>query len=277
MEISWIQAIIYGFISGITEFVPVSSQAHQLIMRNLFGMSEVNYALNLFVHLGMLTGLLFTSGNYIIRTYNEYRISHSNRRRRRREVNLQAVYDMKVAKMAVLPVVLSVVVYSFTIKWENSTPIVAAFLLLNSILLYIPMYLSRGNKDSRNMSGLDSLLVGFGSGLSALPGISRIGAGCSVAIMRGAEPQHAYLWSLLLSVPALTLLLGFDIFSVFNSSIIGTGFRFVLKCLLSGICAHLGASLSIGLLRSMTVRSGISIFSYYSLGAALFAFILYLY
>ena len=277
MEISWIQSIIYGFISGLTEFVPVSSQAHQMIMRSLFGMYEINYTLNLFVHLGMLTGLLFASGNYILRTYNEHRMSHSNRRRRRREVNLQAVFDFKVVKMAAIPVLLSFVVYASTMKWENSLPIVGGFLLLNGILLYIPMYLARGNKDSRNMSAFDSLLFGLGSALSALPGVSRIGAGCSTAIMRGADPQHAFNWSLMLSVPVLMLLLGFDVFAIFSINIGGGGFGFVFKCLLGGICAHLGTCLSVSLLRAMTERSGISVFSYYSFGIALFVFILYLY
>ena len=277
MEISWIQSIIYGFISGLTEFVPVSSQAHQLIMRNLFGLYDVNYMLNLFVHLGMLTGLTFTSGGYILGTYNEHRMSQSNRRRRRREVNQQAVLDFKVVKTAVIPILLSFVAYSFTMKWENIVPIVAAFMLLNGIILYIPMYLAHGNKDSRNMSALDSLLFGLGSALSALPGVSRIGAGCSTAIMRGADPKHAYHWCIILSLPVLVLLLGFDIFGIFSNSVVGSGFGFVVKCILSGTCAHLGASLSISLLKAMTERTGISVFSFYSLGAALFAFILYLF
>ena len=277
MEISWIQSIIYGFISGLTEFVPVSSQAHQLIMRNLFGLNDVNYALNLFVHLGMLTGLIFTAGGYILGTYNEYRMSQSNRRRRRRDVNQQAVLDFKVAKTAVIPILLSFVAYSFTMKWENIVPIVAAFMLLNGIVLYIPMYLARGNKDSRNMSALDALLFGFGSALSALPGVSRIGAGCSTAIMRGADPNHAYHWCLTLSFPALVLLLAFDIFAIFSNAVVGGGLGLVAKCILSGACAHLGASLSISLVKAMAERAGISVFSFYSLGAALFAFILYLF
>ena len=277
MDIGWIEAVIYGIVSGLTEYVPVSSQAHQLILRSLFGFTESNPFLNLFSHVGMLTGLLITSGGFIRRLFNEYRYSKSYRRRRKREVNLQAVFDINFVKAACIPMLIALVAYTRTMRWEDKIPIVALFLLLNGIILLVPMYLARGNKDSRNMSALDAVLFGIGASISVLPGVSRIGAGCSVAILRGADPYHAYKWGLILSIPVLIVLICFDIVSVFGIGLAGVGLTFVLKCILCGIFSHIASSLAITLMKSLTVRSGISGFSYYCWGAALFAFVIYLY
>lgn len=277
MEINWIEALFYGIISGLTEFLPVSAQAHQSILLNLFGCRQFSGILDLFVHLGIFAALMVTSGGYIRRMYREYQLSKSRRRRRRRELNLQSVFDIAFVRTACLPVIIGFLFFTKTMQWRSSTPIVALFMLLNGLILFIPMYLARGNKDSRNMSGLDALLFGFGSALSVFPGVSRIGSGCSISVARGADPQHAYKWSLILSVPVLLLLMGFDVYSIFAVDAGSIEFLFVLKCVLSGVCSYLGASLAITLMKSLTAHSGIAGFSYYSWGAALFAFILYLY
>ena len=277
MDINWIEALVYGMISGLTEFLPISSHAHQMILLNLFGCTQANGVLNLFVHIGMFAALMVTSGGYIRRLYREYQLSKSTRRRRRRELNMESVFDINFVKMACVPVLISFIFYWKTIQWGDTVPVVALFMLLNGIILLIPTYLPRGNKDSRNMSSLDGVLFGVGSALSVLPGVSRIGAGSSVAIARGADPQNAYKWSLILSVAVLPVLLCFDLYSIFAVGLEGIQFVFVLKGLMSGLLSYIGASLGIALMKVLTVRSGLSGFSYYSWGAALFAFILYLY
>lgn len=277
VDMNWFEALLYGLISGITEFLPVSAQAHQMILLNLFGCSEAGSLLNLFVHIGMLAALLVTSGAYIARLYKEYQFSKQTRRRRKRELNMQSVFDIRLVRIACVPVIAGFVFYGKTLQWNTSVPIVALFMLLNGIILLIPMYLARGNKDSRSMSSLDGILFGIGSALSVFPGVSRVGAGCSFVISRGAAPQHAYKWSLILSVPVLLILSCFDVYSLFVTGFGQMDFLSVLQCLFSGAFAYLGATVAITFMKTLTARSGIAGFSYYSFGAALFAFILYLY
>lgn len=277
MDINWIEALFYGLVSGLAEFLPISAHAHQMILMNLFGCSQPSGILNLFVHIGMFSALMVTSGGYIRSLYREYQLSKSTRRRRKRELNMQSVFDINFVKMACIPMVVGFIFYPKTMQWNSNIPVVALFMLLNGIILFIPMYLARGNKDSRNMSSLDGVLFGLGSAISVLPGVSRIGAGCSMAIARGADPQHAYKWSLILSVPVLLVLTCFDVYTIFAVDAAGLDMLFMVKCIASGVFSYLGASLSIVLMKTLTARSGISGFSYYCWGAALFAFILYLY
>ena len=277
VELNLLEALIYGLVSGITEFLPVSAQAHQVILLNLFGCTETNGLLNLFVHIGMFIALMVTSGSYIKRMYREYQFSKSTRRRRKREVNTQSVFDIHLVKMACIPVIIGFIFYNKTLQWGNSIPLIAIFMLLNGVILFIPMYLARGNKDSRNMSLLDSILFGLGSALSVFHGVSRIGAGVSLAVSRGADPQHAYKWSLILSVPVLLILSCFDLFLIFTVGIGQVDLMFVFKCILCGMCAYFSATVTITFMKTLTTRTGLAGFSYYSWGAALFAFILYLY
>lgn len=274
---NWFEAIVIGIVSGLTEFLPVSSVAHQRIFMHMFGCEEAGGLLKLFIHVGIILALLVSSGGFMQKLHREYQLSNRIRRRRNRVVNVRSVLDIRFVKTAVVPLLIGYIFYIKTMKWESSIPIVALCLLLNGLILFIPMYLPRGNKDSRNMSALDGILFGILSAVSVLPGVSRIGAGCSAAIARGSTPQEAYKWSLLLSVPALIILICFDLYAVLFSEMSGMDVTMMLKCLISGGFAYLGASLSIHLLKSLTIRSGLSGFSYYSWGAALFAFILYLY
>lgn len=273
---NWFEAIVIGLVSGLTEFLPVSSIAHQSILMHIFGCEEAAALLKLFVHIGVFLALVISSGGFMTKAYREYQIS-SARRRRKREVHVQSVLDIRFVKTAVIPLALGYIFYIKTMRWESSLPIISLCMLLNGLLLLIPTYLPRGNKDSRNMSSFDSILFGVFSALSVLPGVSRTGSGCSAVIARGAEPQEAFKWGLIISIPALIVLTCFDIYAVLFGELSSLGAALILKCFISGAFAYFGASLSINLLKTLTIRSGLSGFSYYSWGAALFAFILYLY
>ena len=90
------------------------------------------------------------------------------------------------------------------------------------------------------------------------------------------DMQQAYKWSLFLSIPALIVLSCFDLYGVFITGFAGTNFTFILQCLISGCFAYLSTYFAITVMKVLTTRAGFFNFSYYSWGAALFAFILYL-
>ena len=126
------------------------------------------------------------------------------------------------------------------------------------------------------MSLLDSYLIGIAGALSAFPGISRIGSSTSVAYARGAVRQNALNWALLLSIPALVALMGMDILNIItNISAVNFWSSFLYYILAAG-STYIGGCFGILLMKFLTVRTGFSGFSYYSWGAALFTFILYL-
>ncbi len=276
MDISWFESLLFGLLSGFTEFLPVSAQAHRTIIYGILGAESVHPIVVLFIHIGTVISLYTSSKLQFRKLYREYRLGKGPRRRRSRVPDMQSLRDLSLVKSACIPFVLSFLLYPKTVVFADRLYMIATFLFLNGVILYIPMFLPQGNKDSRSMSRLDGVLLGLGAALSILPGVSRIGAISSVAIARGADMQQAYKWSLLLSLPGLVVLMCFDIYSIYTVGVSGIDFIFILHCVLSACTAYLGAYLAITLMKALTTRTGFYNFSYYSWGAALFAFILYL-
>lgn len=126
------------------------------------------------------------------------------------------------------------------------------------------------------MSPLDGLLVGISAALGVFPGISRVTAVTAASVARGAEPQLGYRWALLLSVPALAVLILFDIISMFTVGLSGVTFWAFVQFLISGVMAFAGAYIAIMLVKNAIQKSGIFNFAYYCWGAAILTFILYL-
>lgn len=277
LDISWIESIVFGIISGLTEILPVSSQAHQSILLNLFGVSQPNGLLGLFALTGSFLAVLASTASAFKKMRREFALSKSRRRRQKKAVNYQTVFDWNFLKTATVPVILSLLLHGKISSWRELMPVVSVLLAINGLVLYVPSYLSRGNKDSRSMSGLDGLLFGLGSSLGLLPGFSRVGSGFSTALARGADGQQAFRWCLLLSVPALAGLICVEAFAVFSGELSGLETQFLLKCVVTAITSCIGTNIGIRIMKAVAGRSGLEGFSYYSWGAALFSFILYLY
>lgn len=271
---SLFESILYGLVSGFTEFLPVSSLGHQAVMMRLFGMDCREPVRDILVRLAVILSFFFGCRNMLTRLRREQLIA--SRSRRKRTYEKKGLFDLRLVKTATYPLVIGLLLYIVTRKLEFRPIYLALFFLINGIIIMIPEYVRHGNKDSRTMSGLDAILMGLGGALSAFPGISRVGTSMGIALMRGADRHHALNWSLLLSIPALVLFLVFDIVNLFTISLGTVSFGVIAGYLLSAAAAFGGGYLSIIFIRFLTERSSFSGFAYYSWGAAMFSFVLYL-
>ena len=276
MNISLIESILYGLFCGFAEFLPVSSQAHRNILNYLFGVDREEPLMVMFLHIGALLALVVSSRSLLQRLQREMEIKRLARRRSRRQPDELAVLDMSLVKTACIVMLLGFVFYYKASTWNGNLPMIAVFLVINGIVLHIPLYLPKGNKDARTMSRLDAALIGIGSALAVIPGISRVGVSTSVGIARGASPQNAFKWSQLISIPALAVFIVLDLVGVVTAGLGQLDFSFILQCILCGCAAYIGAIAAISLMKMVVHRSGIENFSYYCWGAALFTFILYM-
>lgn len=277
LEISWLESIIYGLIAGLAEILPVSSVAHQSILHSLFGLTDHLAYLRLCANLGALIALAFSLWPLYARIRRECRISRSKRRKKSKTINMQYVFDWNMVTTACIPLLLGGILYSKISGWQEMVPLISLFLAINGLVLHLPVYFPKGNKDSRTMSRLEGILLGIGSVLGYFPGISRIGVGFSTASIRGADDHQALKWSLLLSVPALAVMLAVDGYRIFAAGSGSPDTLFLLKCLLIAVSSCIGTSVGIRMMKKLLLRTSPDSFSYYCWGAALFSFILYLY
>ena len=271
---SLLQSILYGLISGFSELLPVSSHAHQALMLKLFGVDAREPLRDLLVHGAVLFALYTGCKAMILRIRRERSISTRGRRGRRQVSD--STYDFRLIRSAVMPMLIVFLLYISTRNLENSMTALALLFTINGIALIIPEYTRQANKGASLMSGLDGIVMGILGGLSAFPGISRIGLMNSYALLRGADKQKAVTWAYLLSIPALALMCVLDVVFIFTSGVGGITFLGVCGYILSALAAYIGAYLSITFIRFLSVRTGYTGFAYYCWGTALFAMILYL-
>lgn len=272
MELGWLESIIYGLVSGFAEFLPISSRAQQSLFFKLLG-KEWDPISSLAVHIGMVLAVLFSCTNYISKLSRERRIAATPRAKRKRQPELKAMLDLRLLRIAGVPLVLFFAAYPFVRFAGDQLWLLALAMIVNGILLFLPPYFPSANKDSLTLSGWDGFLIGAGCGLGVIPGISWLGGALTTAQLRGADRRYALDFVLLLAIPATVLWIGFDIYGIATAAQLQFH---LLKFLIAGAAAFGGGCAGIFCMRFLSVRSGFSGFSYYCWGAALLALILYL-
>lgn len=272
---NWLEGFIYGLVSGITEFLPVSSQAHQRIIAQLFGADGCDPVRNLVVHIATVICLYMTTRRLLQRLRRENHASHRSKHRSH-NADIRANFDLRLVRGAVIPMLLMMLLLIVTRSWANDTLIIAGFSVINGIIIYISERCPHANKDSRHMSILDAIVFGLFGAFSVFPGISRIGASQAYATMRGVDRQQSTNWAFLLSIPALLMLCIFDIADIIGGVGRAVSFAVIAGYIMAAIGAFIGTYLCTVLIRKASSRINTAVFAYYSWGVALFALVLYL-
>lgn len=271
----WLWTIVYGFLAGLAEFLPVSSQAHQNLAAAVFGLESSAPLRQFLIRAACLAALLACCRREISKLQHDRRNAKIPARRRTRPVDSRSIATLRLLKTASIPMVIGLLFYQQATQWVSTLAVLALVLLINGVLLFLPQYVRSGNKDARTMSRMDGVLMGIAGSLSVFPGISRIGAIHFVAAIRGADKSYALQFALLLSIPAIIALLVFDAVAVF-SGIEKLSFAVLIQYALAMTAAYLGSRFAISTVRSLTIRTGYFGFAYYCWGMALISMILFL-
>ena len=268
---NWLSIFLLGLLSGLTEFIPVSTPGHQRLMMHLLGGTQVDPLCRFLLSCGTLIAVLTACTGQLRRLIVERTIE-------KRGAKFRAYggrrYDYRLVKTAALPIGIVYAVAAL-LQLPVGLPGLTCAFLLNGVILFVIGNMRQGNKDSRRMTKLDSWFIGAFGCLSVIPGISLVGTVTSAGIARGAQRQTALSWALMLSIPILLVRMVSDLAL---TVIGGTALTFVdfLFCIIGAVFAFLGAHFSIRFVRFAVNRSGLAGFSYYVWGVALLIFILFL-
>ena len=276
MDLNWLQSLLIGLVSGLTDILPVSAQAHKVILLKLFGLSSEPLILRFMIHLATLASLYYCCQTQIMRITRQLRLARIPKKRRKRPLDTRTLMDFKLLRMMVIPTALGFLAYEKTSVWNHSLNWIALLVLANAVILFLPVLMPSGNKDSRSFSPVEGLLIGIGGALGAVPGISSMGATTSILLLRGADRMFALNMALLLQMAVTACMLVADIFSMWTLGIGIVSFGGIVCSILAAGAAFAGVFVGVKAMRMLAVNIGFNMFAFYSLGVALFSFILFL-
>lgn len=274
MELSGMESLIYGLLSGLTEIFPVSARAHSAIMLKVLGAERVDTLPVLLVHLAALIATYLAVQAQLVKMARARKLARIPKKRRKRPLDLLNLINSRFLITMVIPLLLLVIFYGKISGLSFSLLTVSALLFVNGIILYIPQFLPGSNKDARSLSRVDGFVMGLGEGLSAIPGLSGIGASVSVGSVLGVERDYALNMSLIANLVYLGGMVVYDIMAIVQRGVGQLTFQWLLVYILTTLLAFIGAMLAIRIMRKLAAEKGYAIFSYYCWGIALFTFIL---
>lgn len=274
MDLNWLHSILLGFISGLADILPVSAQAHRVLLLKFFGINGNMEFLNLLIHISVFVALYYSSQAHLIRINRARALARVPKRKRKRPLDTRSLMDWSLLKTMMIPVVLGIFLYQYASSIQTNLVFIALFLFINGLILYLPQFFPSSNKDSRTLSRVEGLLMGLGGMASVLPGISAVGAAISIGSVCGVERGFCLNMSLMMNMFLTAGMIVYDVLGLVNSGFGTLSFAIILRYLFTAAASFGGTMLGIRIMRHLSQEHGYSVFGVYCWGLALFTFIL---
>ncbi len=260
MDITIIQAIILGMVQGLTEFLPVSSSAHLVFFTDIFGLQQ-NVAFDTLLHLGTLVAVVGYFWKDILVIISSFISSVLDIFRGRFKEGLEEKPFKKLSWLLVVGTIpaglMGILLKSQFEALFTSIFYVGIFLIVTGLLLWGAERVKPGEKDVKDISFKNALVIGVAQGIAIAPGISRSGATISAGLFSGLNRELAARFSFLLSIPAIlgaAIVQGKDITSFdASTAVLTAGFFSAL------IFGYLAIKLLLKIIKERTLM----IFAYY--------------
>lgn len=255
-----IQAIILGMVQGLTEFLPVSSSAHLVFITDLLHLQQ-NVAFDTLLHLGTLAAVVGFFWKDIVNIIVSFLSSILDIFKGRFKQGLDEKPFKKLSWLLIVGTIpaglMGILLQNEFEALFNSVLYVGIFLIITGLLLWAAERVKPGEKDVKDISFKNSIVIGIFQGIAIAPGISRSGATISAGLFSGLNRELAARFSFLLSIPAIlgaALVQAKDI----------TGFDTNIAVLIAGfLSAVIFGYIAIKLLLKIIKERSLMIFAYY--------------
>ena len=197
------QAIVLAIIQGLTEFLPISSSAHLILIPDLLHWQDPGLAFDVALHLGTLIAVvLYFFRDWVELTLNGLGLSYPKNASAETRAQHRRMFWYLVA--ATIPGALVGFFFEHWIDehWRNPVPIACAMIAIALVMWYAER-VARLNRQIDQFSLTDSMAIGTSQALALFPGVSRSGITISTGLFRGMTREAAARFSFLLSTPLI--------------------------------------------------------------------------
>jgi len=197
-----LQAIVFGIIQGLTEFIPISSTAHLRVVPALVGWADKGAAFTAVIQLGTLIATFvyfrkdiidLTAGFFrALKTKNYFSDPYSR------------IFIIII--ISTIPIIIAGLLMKDFIKGgARGLYVISGSLIVLAVILYIAEKISVHKKEFREIGLKEGLFIGLAQVLALIPGSSRSGVTITAGLFAGLKRDVAARFSFLLSIPAITL------------------------------------------------------------------------
>jgi len=240
-----IEILILAVVQGITEWLPISSSGHLVIVEELLGLEPLPLLFPVTLHVGTLCVVLLTFRKGITEIFKALvRLNFKS------EEGKLALY---IAVGSLPTAVIGFLFHDIFESFFHSLLAVGVALVGTGSFLY----LSERRRNGRELGWLDSLLTGIAQGVAIIPGVSRSGVTITTGLLRKVEKEKVFRYSFLLSIPAI---IGAVVIESMNLTVSNVD---VANLLLGAVVSMIVGYASLELLFRIVQKERFHLFAYY--------------
>lgn len=233
----WIQIVFLSLIQGFTEFLPISSSAHLILVPKLFGWSDQGLAFDVALHVGTLIAVIVYFRDDIWEILKDLLENIKTRK----EVG-QSTLGWAVG-FGTIPVGLAGLAFNDYVSNSLRSPlvIIVTTIVFGIVLLYSDRV--AGKKSEKDITIFIAILIGIAQAIALIPGTSRSGITMSAAMLLGFSRVSSARFSFLLSIPVIILAGGLKTLNLIESHTLvhwgALGSAVILSALSAYLCIFL--------------------------------------
>lgn len=236
-----LESIVLGIVQGLTEFLPVSSSGHLVLLHNVFGLSEPQLFFDTMLHLGTLVAVILVLWKNILDLF-------------RKPVMLLYLV------IATIPAIIITLLFKDFIELTFTGLFLGYGFLLTAIILTLAEILSKRVGKKRNINAGISLAMGTMQALAIFPGISRSGSTIAGGLACGINRKEAATFSFLMSIPAILGSVAVQGYEIFKTSTLPTD---ILPTIIGMVCATISGYFAIKLMIALVSKKRLYAFAVY--------------
>jgi undecaprenyl-diphosphatase len=200
VSIGWFEAVVLGVVQGLTEFLPISSSAHLLIVSEFFGWPDPGAAFTAVSQIGTEIAVLIYFRKDLARIVTTWS-------RSLRDKTLRGDIDARLGWYIIVGTIpILILGYTFASVIETAARnlwLIAGTMIGFGVILGLVDRFGKKVKTLDNLGTKDALIFGVGQALALIPGVSRSGASISTGLALGYSREAAARYSFLLAIPAI--------------------------------------------------------------------------
>jgi undecaprenyl-diphosphatase len=200
-----LHAIYLALLQGLTEFLPISSSAHLILLPRLLGWSDQGLAFDVAVHVGTLAAVL-----WYFRVEVRHLLSAGLRSLGTQRMDADARLAWFVLLGTLPAAVLGLLLHDIIETYLRSPLVIAATTTGFGVLLGLADWRGRQRRDEHALRTGDVILIGLAQALALIPGTSRSGITMTAGLALGMTRSAAARFSFLLSIPLIAMAGGYE-------------------------------------------------------------------